>query len=160
MPLSADQASGGSGYFLPLLLVLMFVAMYFLMIRPQQKRRREAERMQKQIGVGDEVVTIGGLYGIVVDYDDDTVTLEIDDDVTARYARQAMGRVVNRASDADADAEADTEVDEPAAAAAEPVDTEPDKSDEVDRAALFAAILDVAYRRRTVRYATAGTCRP
>ena len=54
-----------------LLIVLLFGVMYFMMIRPQQKRRREAQQMQSTLGPGDEVVTIGGLYGTVVAVDDD-----------------------------------------------------------------------------------------
>ena len=48
-----------------LMIVLLFGVMYFMMIRPQQKRRREAEQMQASLGPGDEIVTIGGLYGTV-----------------------------------------------------------------------------------------------
>jgi preprotein translocase subunit YajC len=73
---------------------LIIVAVYFLMIRPQSKKRREATTMQSSLGPGDEIVTIGGLYGTVTDVDDETVTLEISPGVTARYARQAVGRVL------------------------------------------------------------------
>ena len=57
-----------------LMIVLLFGVMYFMMIRPQQKRRREAQQMQSTLGPGDEVVTIGGLHGTVVAADDETVT--------------------------------------------------------------------------------------
>ena len=67
-------AGGGAGSFTPILMIaLLFGVMYFMMIRPQQKRRREAEQMQSALGPGDEVVTIGGLYGTVTGVDDDTV---------------------------------------------------------------------------------------
>ncbi|MFC0528478.1 preprotein translocase subunit YajC [Phytohabitans kaempferiae] len=78
-----------------LMIVLLFGVMYFMMIRPQQKRRREAEQMQSSLGPGAEVVTIGGLYGHVVSVDDDTVTLEVAPGVQNRYARPAIARVVN-----------------------------------------------------------------
>ena len=77
-----------------LLIVLLFGVMYFMMIRPQQKRRREAQAMQSALGPGDEIVTIGGLHGTVVAVDDQVVTLEISPGVTARYARPAIARVV------------------------------------------------------------------
>jgi preprotein translocase subunit YajC len=80
-----------------LMIVLLFGVMYFMMIRPQQKRRREAEQMQASLGPGDEVVTIGGLYGTVTGVDDETVMLEIAPGVQTRYARPAIARVVNRA---------------------------------------------------------------
>jgi preprotein translocase subunit YajC len=93
---SYAQASGGGASLTPLLfLALLFGVMYFLMIRPQQKRRREAQQMQAGIGPGDEIVTIGGLYGTVTGVDDDTVTLEVAPGVHARYARGAIARVVD-----------------------------------------------------------------
>src|SRR6266540_4125681 len=73
----AAQAGGGSSFTPLLLIVLLFGVMYFLMIRPQQKRRREAQKMQSTLGPGDEVVTVGGLYGTVSSMDDETVTLEV-----------------------------------------------------------------------------------
>jgi preprotein translocase subunit YajC len=50
--------------------------------------------MQSALGAGDEIVTIGGLYGTVTAADDETVTLEISPGVTARYARGAVARVI------------------------------------------------------------------
>lgn len=95
---AANQQSSGGGYFIYLLMALFFVALYFLMIRPQQKRRRETEQMQRAMGPGDEVVTVGGLYGEVVEIVDDIVTLEIAPGVHARYARAAIGKVVTPAA--------------------------------------------------------------
>ncbi|MEV6927877.1 preprotein translocase subunit YajC [Dactylosporangium sp. NPDC051485] len=94
----ADANSGGSSA-LPLLVVVAFAAfVYFLMIRPQQKRRREVENMQSAMGLGDEVVTVGGLYGTVVEVTDDTVLLEIAPGVTAKYARAAIAKVNKKAA--------------------------------------------------------------
>lgn len=77
-----------------LLIVLLFGVMYFMMIRPQQKRRREAQEMQSSLGPGDQIVTIGGLHATVVEVDDDVVTVEIAPGVNARFARPAIARVV------------------------------------------------------------------
>ena len=77
-----------------LLIVLLFGVMYFLMIRPQQKRRREAQQMQAALAPGDQIVTIGGLYGTVVAVDDDVVTLEAAPGMNVRYARPAIARVL------------------------------------------------------------------
>ena len=112
---AADQASGGGNLSFLLILVLLFGFMYFVMIRPQQKRRREALEMQNSLGPGDEIVTIGGLHGTVVAVDDEVVTLEIAPGVTARYARPAIARVVTSSPAAE----------EPEAAPAEPVAEEP-----------------------------------
>jgi preprotein translocase subunit YajC len=83
------------------MIVLLFGAMYFMMIRPQQRRRRQAEQMQSSIGPGDEVVTIGGLYGTVTSLDDETVKLEVAPGVQTRYARPAIARVVNKVPQAE-----------------------------------------------------------
>ncbi len=84
------------------MIALLFGVMYFMMIRPQQKRRREAERMQSTLGPGDEVVTIGGLYGTVTGVDDETVLLEVAPGVQTRYARPAIARVVSQAERSEA----------------------------------------------------------
>jgi preprotein translocase subunit YajC len=94
---AASQGSGGSSWTLLLMMALIFGAMYFLMIRPQQRRRREAEAMQSGLGPGDEVVTVGGLYGTVVDVDGGDVILEVAPGVENRYARGAIARVVTSA---------------------------------------------------------------
>jgi preprotein translocase subunit YajC len=55
----------------------MFVLMYFLMIRPQQKRQKELKTMMEALGKGDEVVTVGGIVGKVVKVSDTYVTVEV-----------------------------------------------------------------------------------
>jgi preprotein translocase subunit YajC len=66
---------GNMTTFLPL--VLMFVVMYFLMIRPQQKRAKEQKSMMDALAKGDEVVTAGGILGKVSKVNDTYVTIEI-----------------------------------------------------------------------------------
>lgn len=66
---------GNLGTFLPL--VLMFVVMYFLMIRPQQKRAKEQKSMMDALAKGDEVVTSGGMLGKVTKVTDAYVTIEV-----------------------------------------------------------------------------------
>jgi preprotein translocase subunit YajC len=58
-------------------LLLMIVPLYFLLIRPEQKRRKEQEALLKSIAKGDRVVTVGGIRGTVVGVTDDVLTLEI-----------------------------------------------------------------------------------
>ncbi len=72
------------------ILIPMLAAMYFLMIRPQQRRMREREAMVRAAGVGDEVATVGGVIGtIVAEEGADIVALEIDTDVELRVQRRA-----------------------------------------------------------------------
>ncbi len=73
---------------------LIIGAMYFFMIRPQQRQRRQMADMQSKLGVGDQVITIGGLHGTVVEADDETITLEVAPGVTNKYVRGAVNRVV------------------------------------------------------------------
>jgi len=61
--------------FLPL--ILMFAVLYFIMIRPQMKRQKETKAMLSALAVGDEVVTVGGIFGKVSALKDDVVTVEI-----------------------------------------------------------------------------------
>jgi preprotein translocase subunit YajC len=95
VPLAATN-QGGSPFGMWILLALFILAAYFLIIRPQQRRRKQVESLQSSIAPGDEVVTVAGLYGTVVEIDDKTVTLEVAPGVTNRYARQAIGQVVNK----------------------------------------------------------------
>ena len=69
--------SGGLGGLASLLpLVLIFVVMYFLMIRPQKKQEKEAQNMRDNLAVGDEITTIGGIIGEIVSIKEETVTIE------------------------------------------------------------------------------------
>jgi len=94
---------GGSSSFVPILMIgLIIAAMYFFLIRPQQRQRRQMTEMQSKIAVGTQVVTIGGLYGTVVEADDETVVLEVAPGVTNKYVRGAVSRVVEpKAADAE-----------------------------------------------------------
>jgi preprotein translocase subunit YajC len=105
--IATDQGSG-SGLLSLLPIVAIVVLMYFLLIRPQNKRRREALELQSRIGVGDEIQTTSGLYGTVVEMDDESVTLEASPGVKLRFVRGAVGRVVTstrspEVDDSDAD---------------------------------------------------------
>ena len=66
---------------LPSLIIFMLipVAMYFLLIRPQRRRQREAVALQSAIEVGDEVMTTSGVYGFITSFEGDIAWLEIDD---------------------------------------------------------------------------------
>lgn len=102
------QDSGGGSNLIFLVMIVGFIAlMYFVMIRPQRKRQREQQDMQNKVGSGARVMTIGGLYGTVVDSDDETVTLEASDDVFLVFARQAIAKVVSGAEE-EAPAEEDS----------------------------------------------------
>ncbi len=73
----ALQATGSTFETLVVPMLIMLIPLYFLLIRPEQKRRKDHEQLLKAIGKGDRVVTAGGLRGTVVGVTDDVLTLEI-----------------------------------------------------------------------------------
>ena len=84
-----------------LLPIIVFVGMYFLILRPQQKRMKEREALVRAAGVGDEVATGGGVIGIIVaEEDENIVSLEVDDDVELRVQRRSIGEIVTKAEQA------------------------------------------------------------
>ncbi len=92
----AQAAPAGGGLLQLLFLPLIFVAMYFLLIRPQRKRMKEQAAMQSNLSVGDEVVTTSGIFGFITGIEDDRLWLEIDDDVQIRISRAAIqGKVAS-----------------------------------------------------------------
>ncbi len=86
--------SGGSGAFNVLLLLAIPLVFYFLLIRPQSKRRKEQMQMQNDIQPGARVLTTSGMRATVVDIDDDGLVLEIADGVEVRFVKQAVMQVL------------------------------------------------------------------
>lgn len=78
--------------FIPI--ILMFVAMWFILIRPAQKRQKATVAMQSSIKRGDRVVTVGGLHGEVDAVEDTVIYLIIADNTRVKFERQAIGRVI------------------------------------------------------------------
>ena len=93
---AAAPAGGAAGLasFLPL--ILIFVIMYFLMIRPQQKRAKEHRAMVEALKKGDEVVTQGGLVGKITAVRDNELEVEIAAGVKVRVIRSTVTGLVNR----------------------------------------------------------------
>jgi preprotein translocase subunit YajC len=76
----AQSAAGGTGSLMSFLpIVLMFVVLYFLMIRPQMKRQKEQKAMIDALAKGDEVITAGGILGKVTKVTEAYVTIEVSD---------------------------------------------------------------------------------
>lgn len=73
---SAEGA--GLGIFLPLILMLAMI--YFLMIRPENKRKKQAEEMRSSLKKGDQITTIGGIVGKIVQVSDENIIIETSDD--------------------------------------------------------------------------------
>ncbi len=79
-------------------LVLMFVVLYFVMIRPQMKRQKEHKAMIEALAKGDEVVTSGGLLGKVAKMDDNFLSLEVASGVEIKVQRSAVVQVLPKGS--------------------------------------------------------------
>ncbi|QBX35255.1 preprotein translocase subunit YajC [Paracoccus liaowanqingii] len=93
---AAGAAGGGAALaqFIPL--ILIFAIMYFLMIRPQQKRVKQHRAMVEAVKKGDQVVTQGGILGKVVSVRDEELEVEIATGVRVRVIRSTLAQVVNK----------------------------------------------------------------
>src|SRR4249919_4165310 len=91
----AAAPAGGSSMLSTLLLpVILIAVMYFLMIRPQMKRQKEHRAMLDKLGTGDEVITNGGIAGVVREIGDSFITVEIADNLRVRVQKGAIATVL------------------------------------------------------------------
>ena len=86
----AQAEGGGGGTSMLIMLVAIFAIFYFLMIRPESKRRKERQAMIDSLARGDKIVTIGGLYGEVQDVHDDKVVIRIAENLKVEVAKTAV----------------------------------------------------------------------
>ena len=103
-----DGAAGGqsdSPISFWIMIVAIFVIMYFFMIRPQKKKQKEIEKFRKSLGVGNQVITAGGIHGTIREVNDanNTVVLEIDKNVKITIEKASI--YANASSVAEAQAE-------------------------------------------------------
>ena len=100
MTLMAQQAGFFETYGSLILLGLMFVLMYFFMIKPQKKQEQEVQKMRNELQVGDEITTIGGIIGKIISIKEETVLLETSGDKTKiRILKNAVKCVDVKAED-------------------------------------------------------------
>ena len=93
-----------------ILLAAMFVLLWVLLIRPQRQRQQKQQDLLSSVAPGDEILTVGGLYGIVQEIDDeDDLVVEVAEGIHVRIARRAIAAVV-KPDEADDDEETDGEV--------------------------------------------------
>ena len=91
-PEAAASGTGGLASFLPL--IILFAVFYFLLIRPQSKRAKEHKNMVASLAKGDEVVTSGGILGVISEIDDNYATLKIADNVEIKVQRPSISTLV------------------------------------------------------------------
>jgi preprotein translocase subunit YajC len=88
--LQAAQSSGGGGSMQILMLVGIVAIFYFFMIRPQQKRNKEQQKFRNELQKGQKIVTIGGLHGKIVEVQEKTVTVEVQDNIRLKFEKSAI----------------------------------------------------------------------
>ena len=91
IPLQAAGAQGG-GLQMIIMMGVLFAIMYFFMIRPQQKKQKEIEKFRKALHVGQEVITAGGIHGIIRQIEEvsNVIVLEVAKDVKIRVDRACI----------------------------------------------------------------------
>lgn len=88
--LQANPQAQGSSLSMWIMLALIFLVMWFFMIRPQRKQQKELEAMRNSLKKGDKVITAGGIYGIVAEVDERTVLMKVDDSVKIRVDKTSI----------------------------------------------------------------------
>src|SRR5438552_12957871 len=91
------QASGGSGMMQLVFLVAIIVVFYFFMIRPQMKKQKTEQQFRTTLEKGSKVVTIGGIHGRIVEVQDKTFLIEIDNNVKVRVEKTAISAEATKA---------------------------------------------------------------
>jgi len=96
------QPSGqdsSQGMFSTLIMFALIIAIfYFMILRPQQKRQKERQKLLTSIKKGDKIVTAGGLYGTIAGLDEKTVLIQVADNVKMKFDRSAVASVVSEGS--------------------------------------------------------------
>ena len=95
----AGTASSGNplqSYGILIVMPLIILVFYFLVMRPQNKKQKEAKKMLEGLRKGDRIVTIGGLRGTVVSVKDDAIILKVDDNTKLEYSKSAVATVLKR----------------------------------------------------------------
>lgn len=101
---AAGAAQQGNPWSFWIMIILIFVIMYFFMIRPQKKKQKQIEQFRKSLGVGNQVVTAGGIHGTIREVNDaqNTVVLEIDKNVRITIEKSSIYATAGSAAEAQA----------------------------------------------------------
>jgi preprotein translocase subunit YajC len=97
-PILAQATADGGGMIGTIVMFgLIFVIFYFMIIRPQQKRQKERQKMLDALEKGDKILTAGGIYGTVIGIEDKVVLVQIADNVKVKVERGSVGNVLKEA---------------------------------------------------------------
>jgi len=92
------QAAPGGGYEIFIMIGIFFAIMYFMMIRPQQKRKKEHEKLISSLSKGDEVVTSGGMMGKILKVGNNSIQVEISEDVAIKLQKSSISSLLPKGS--------------------------------------------------------------
>ena len=92
---TSGSGSSGSPMSLIFMIIAIFAVMYFLMIRPQQRQKKQHQELLSKIAKGDKVVTVGGIHGTIAGVKDNTVIVKIADNVKVEVSRASITKVVS-----------------------------------------------------------------
>jgi preprotein translocase subunit YajC len=91
--MASSQQGGGAGSSI-IMIILMIAIFYFFMIRPQQKRQKEEKKFRESLQKGQQIVTIGGMHGKVVEVKETTVVIEVAHDVRIEMEKASIAMTV------------------------------------------------------------------
>lgn len=100
VPVSGAQPSGGSPWGFWLMLLLLFGFMWFFVIRPESRRRKQQQSFHAGLKKGDDVVTIGGMHGEIAAIEGNVITLKVADSLRLKFDRHAIARAASTPQDA------------------------------------------------------------
>jgi len=89
-----EAASAGGGTEMLVMIGIFFAIMYFMIIRPQQKRQKEHKSLMDSLSKGDEVVTNGGMMGKIKSVGDDVIRIELAENVVIKVQKHAIGSIL------------------------------------------------------------------
>ncbi len=91
----SQQQGGGMGSMLILFLPLLII-WWFLLIRPQQKKEKDRQKMLSQLNKGEQILTIGGIFGEIVQVKEDRVTIKIADKINIEVSKSAISQKITK----------------------------------------------------------------
>jgi len=104
-PAAGTENSSGQMISTIVTFALIFVVFYFLIIRPQNKKQKEMQKMVADMKKGDKVVTIGGIHGVIQSVKEQTVIVKVDDNVRMEFSKSAISTVSPKAAEEKAESE-------------------------------------------------------
>ncbi len=88
----ATAGRSGGGWTMWIIIIVCIVVMWFFMIRPQRKQQKELQKFRDGLKKGDKVITVGGIYGIVVEVNEQSLLIEIDNNVRIKVSKNSVVR--------------------------------------------------------------------